>query len=63
MTSSIFQFLIDFASVLGNMATELWAFLNNTITIGDDAIPVWALLGTGGVIVAILLNIIKSIIL
>ena len=63
MTSDIFKFLIDFAGVLGNMATQIWNFLNDTITIAGVDIPVWGLLGTGTILFTILLNIIKSIVL
>lgn len=63
MTSSIFQFLLDFAITLGNMATNLWQFLNDTITIDGAEIPVWGLLGTGTLILVVLLKIIRAIIL
>lgn len=63
MTSNIFQFLIDFAGVLGKMASQIWNFLNDTITISGEEIPVWGLLGAGTILFAILVNIIKSIVL
>lgn len=63
MTSNIFQFLIDFAVTMGKMASEIWDFLTNYITIGGVDIPVYALLGASGVLGLILLNIIKSIVL
>lgn len=63
MTSNIFQFLLDFADTLGKMSSEIWKFLTNYITIGGVDVPVYALLGTGGVLGLILLNIIKSIVL
>ena len=63
MDSGIFQFLIDFAGVLGNMASQIWNFLNDTITIAGAEIPVWGLLGSGTILFTILLNIIKSIVL
>ena len=63
MTSEIFNFLLNFAVVLGNMASNLWQFLNETITIDNLDIPVWGLLGSGTIILMILLKIIKSIIL
>lgn len=63
MTSNIFQFLLDFADTLGKMASEIWDFLTQYITIGGVDIPVYALLGSGGVLGLVLLNIIKSIVL
>lgn len=63
MTSEIFNFLLNFAVVLGNMASNLWQFLNETITINDAEIPVWGLLGSGTIILIILLKIIKGIVL
>lgn len=63
MTSEIFNFLLNFAVVLGNMASNLWQFLNETITIDNLDIPVWGLLGSGTIILIILLKIIKGIIL
>lgn len=63
MTSEIFNFLLNFAVVLGNMASNLWQFLNETITINKVEIPVWGLLGSGTIILIILLKIIKSIVL
>lgn len=63
MTSEIFNFLLNFAVVLGNMASNLWQFLNETITINGAEIPVWGLLGSGTIILIILLKIIKGIVL
>lgn len=63
MTSEIFNFLLNFAVVLGNMASNLWQFLNETITINEVEIPVWGLLGSGTIILLILLKIIKGIVL
>lgn len=63
MTSEIFNFLLNFAVVLGNMASNLWQFLNETITINEAEIPVWGLLGSGTIILLILLKIIKGIVL
>lgn len=63
MTSNIFQFLLDFAGTLAKMASEIWDFLTQYITIGDVSIPVYALLGSGGVLGLVLLNIIKAIVL
>lgn len=63
MTSEIFNFLLNFAVVLGNMASNLWQFLNETITINGVEIPVWGLLGSGTIILIILLKIIKGIVL
>lgn len=63
MTSEIFNFLLNFAVVLGNMASNLWQFLNETITIDNLEIPVWGLLGSGTIILIILLKIIKGIVL
>ena len=63
MTSDIFKFLIDFAGVLGNMASQIWNFLNETITVSGQDIPIWGLLGAGTILFVILVNIIKSIVL
>ena len=63
MTSNIFDFLLRFASILGNMANDLWDFLNKTIQIDGVDIPVYALIGTGAVIGGILLSLLKAIIL
>lgn len=58
MTSNIFQFLLDFATTLGNMATNLWNLLQQEI----GGIKVWALLGSGVLIATILYDIIKAIV-
>lgn len=59
MTSNIFQFLLDFAGVLGDMASNLWNLLQEDV----GGVPVWALLGSGALILTILVNIIKAIVL
>lgn len=63
MTGEIFSFLLDFAVVLGDMAGNLWDFLNEEIKISGVDIPVWGLLGTGTLILVVLSKIIRAIVL
>ena len=58
MSSEIFQFLLDFAIVLGDMAQNLWQALKTEIF----GIPVWALLGSTVIVGSLLVNIIKAIV-
>jgi len=58
VTSDIFQFLLDFAVVLGDMAQNLWAALKTEVL----GIPIWALLGSTVIIGSLLVNIIKAIV-
>lgn len=58
MTSSIFQFLLNFAEVLANLASNLWAALNTEVL----GLPVWQLVGSSVIIGAIFINIIRAIV-
>ena len=61
-TNDIFQFLIDFAYVLGKWAGYLWDFLTYEITLEDVPVPVWALLSVGAVATTVLVSIFRKII-
>ena len=63
MTSEIFDFLFQFASVLGNWCAQLWDFLEYEIDLGEGAVPIWALLSVGGVAILVLLKIIRKALL
>ena len=58
----IFEFLLDFASVVMNWASTLWQVLNMDITIFDINAPLWTILGVGGLGAIFIANIIKNII-
>lgn len=58
MSSSIFQFLLNFAEVMGAMAANLWAALDTEIL----GVPIWALLGSSLIVGALLVNIIRAIV-
>lgn len=58
MNSEIFDFLLRFALILGELARNLWAALGTEVL----GIPLWALLGSGTIIAVIFANIIRSIV-
>lgn len=58
MNHEIFDFLLRFALILGELATNLWAALDTEVL----GMPIWALLGSGAIIAAIFANIIRSIV-
>ena len=57
--NDIFQFLIDFAYVMGKWAGYLWDFLTYEITLEDVPVPVWALLSVGAVATLVLVRIFR----
>ncbi len=58
MTSGIFQFLLDFALVLGELSSNLWSALQEQVL----GVPIWALLGSTLIIGSLFVNIIKAIV-
>lgn len=57
MTSSIFQFLLDFAEILCEMSKNLWLAINEPIL----GVPAWALLGSAAIVGVLFVDIIKAI--
>lgn len=58
MDHTIFDFLLRFAVVLGDLATNLWAALDTEIL----GLPAWQLLGSTLIIAAIFASIIRGIV-
>lgn len=63
--NNLFEFLWGFFSVLLTYGVNLWEFINYKINIsflGINEVPIWAIIGTGGIILIVLVKIVKAVI-